>query len=143
MLKFDGKETGAAFSCQFNQGEHISESYLAYTNVCDNPVCQCNIVHIKFVPANEMELKNKQEISYEVSLDVDSKSITSETKGNINENFAHSLVADLCEEDWDSLYGHYFTKKVLASEATDLTSVDAVFPVEEIENQSLLIFLIQ
>ena len=140
MLTFNGKENGAAFSCLFNQGEHTSESYLAYTHVCQNPVCQCNVVDIKFVPTNDIELDNKQAISFEVSLDVVSKSITPETKGEINENFANSLVKDFSEEDWGSLYKHYISRKIIASEATDLTTVDAVFPVEDIEYESLLIF---
>lgn len=140
MLKFNGKEKGAAFSYIFNQGEHTSESYFAYTNVCQNPVCMCNIVHINFVPPNDIELDHNQAVSYEISLDVSSKSIAPETKGRINENFANSLVKDLSEEDWGSLYQHYFSKKIFASEATDLTTVDAVFPVEDIEYKSLLIF---
>ncbi len=140
LLKFDGKETGAAFSYIFDQGERKQESYLAYTNVCTNPVCQCNVVELQFISTNDIVLDDKQAIAYEISLDVVSKSITQHTKGKINENFAHSLVKGLDEDDWEELYQHYVTKKIIASEAADLTAVDAVFPVEDIENESLLIF---
>ena len=140
MLKFDGKENEVAFSYLFNQGEHFSEHYLANTHVCDNPVCECNVVDIEFVPTNDIALDDKQASSYEISLDVVSKSITQNTKGKINENFANSLVMDFSDEDWGSLYRYYISRKIIASEATDLTTVDAVFPVEDIEYESLLIF---
>ena len=143
MLKFDGKENGCSFSYTFNQGEHTSESYLAYTDVCQNPVCICNIVHINFVPQKDIESDDKQVISYNVSLEVVSKSIASDTKGKINENFANSLVKDFSEKDWDSLYQYYFSKKVFATEAADLTTVDVAFPVEDIEYESRLISYIQ
>lgn len=135
-----GQPPRATFSYIFNQGEHFSEHYLANTHVCDNPVCECNVVDIKFVPANDIELDDKQASSYEISLDVVSKSITQNTKGKINENFANFLVKDFSDEDWGSLYKHYISRKIIASEATDLTTVDAVFPVEDIEYESLLIF---
>ncbi len=97
-------------------------------------------MHIKFVQENDIELESQQGNLYEISLDVESKSIAPDNLDKIDENFAHALVNDLCEEDWGKLNEHYFLRKVLASEAADLTSVEAVFPVEDIENKSLLIF---
>ena len=139
MINFASKENECAFSYTFNQGEHTSETYLAYTNVCQNPVCQCNIVLIKFVPVNDIKSGNKQAISYEVSLEVASKSMAPDTKGKINENFANSLIKDFSKEDWSSLYQYYFSIKVVASEAADLTTVDAAFPLEGIEYESQLV----
>ena len=139
MLQLDAKEKKHSFIYTFNRGEHQSESYAADAIVCQNPLCICNLVHINFISQEDIESGGERKVSYQVSLGIDTKSIASDTKGKINENFANALVKDFNEEDWDNLHQYYYSEKVFATEAADLTELEVTFPLEDIESDSLLI----
>ena len=127
------------FRYAFTKGAHKNESYKATAKICKNPICVCNLVQLKLIADKKNNQLSDQNIEYNLSLDINSKSVSSYTKGVINVNFAKALTDDFSEQDWNEIISMYHLFKTQATENTDLTTLDVPFPDDIIKDESVLI----
>ena len=139
MLKIENTDKHYPICYTFTKGVHKNESYKAIAKICKNPICVCNLVHLTLIPDNKNKRLSGQNIEYNVSLDINSKTVSNETKGVINFNFAKALTDDFAEQDWNEIISIYHFFKTHATENTDLTTLDVSFPDDVIKDESVLI----
>ncbi len=139
MLKIENTDKHYPIRYTFTKGAHKNESYKAIPQICKGPICVCNLVKLTLIPDNKNRRLTDQNIEYNVSLDINSKTVSSETKGVINFNFAKALTDDFAEQDWNEIISIYHFFKTYSTENTDLTTLDVTFPDDVIKDESVLI----
>jgi hypothetical protein len=110
-------------------------SYKGSYSVCSNPLCTCCNIDFIFDRQNDQQLAN----DICVSLNVREKEISKDNVKVRDEQFSRKLVNDLNYEDWQFLTNLFLEKKTVYSEQADLMSLDIMFPIDEIEEEGLLV----
>ncbi|MCI0699181.1 SEC-C domain-containing protein [candidate division KSB1 bacterium] len=131
MIGIEEKEHEPLIRYSFKKGEHAGDIYQARCKICENPVCSCCTLHLFLDSKNDQLLSPK----FGVSLDLMKRSIAESS----DRQFAQSLVDDFDDQDWKALAKLFVDRKTFYTESSDLMSLDATFPIDEIETSSKLI----
>ncbi|RPI00327.1 MAG: hypothetical protein EHM72_09535 [Calditrichaeota bacterium] len=104
-------------------------------SVCSNPLCTC--CNIDFISDN----RNDQLLAPEVrvSLNVKAKEAAKLHTKSVDEHLSRQIVNDLTNDDWQFLARLFLDKKIAYTDQADLGSLDIPFPMDEIEEEALLV----
>ncbi len=128
----------------FSVGEKDSIQYLfkdyAMTykgrySVCKNPLCTCCNIDFIFDSQNDQQLAPELRLS----LNVRENEILKDPAKTQDERLSRKLVEDLTYDDWQFLTKLFLEKKTNYTEQADLMALDIPFPMDEIEEEGLLV----
>ena len=117
-----------------------TERYECSIHVCDNPVCNCGVVDLNFIPLGH-EDRNNSVSPYEVVIDIKNKRLDYKDEDNIPEEnlkFADSLISRMDDADFRFLWEYYFASKYKMTEEAANDSIEAHFDYHEVENNGLM-----
>jgi hypothetical protein len=127
--------------CEFEKGERAGEKYVGKISVCANPICMCERVNLtlKLKSCNSPDSNHQLSYAFDIDLELHEPDKKLKKDSLVTYNFAKSLEDSLTEEGWESLKNRYEQIKTYESETCDPSTLEGDFPVDEIENTSLMV----
>lgn len=120
---------------------NVAEKYDCSFFACDNPLCSCGTLTIKFAPAQNDSLLKHQLISHTIELDIVERKLIFKDKKNVSKEdlaFAELVLSQLGEDDFQLLYKQHFGYKNKITENASLETIDADFDYNEVEKNGLM-----
>ncbi len=122
--------------------EDLTETYECKMAVCPNPVCTCGVVSITLTPIPGDSEHIPQTTPKTVKIDLTTESLADYKDEDVSQetlDFADDFIKQLQKDDYRLLQQELFARKSHLTETADLASIDANFPLEKIENESVLV----
>lgn len=127
MFKLDSKN-------KIEYKDH-SRSFKGRYTVCPNPLCTCCVINLYFNQVDNKKIKPE----IKVSLDLLNMKLSNDQPNRQNKNVSQDMVNNLGSDDWLFLTELYIETKNCLTEQADLSSLDIEYPIDEIEENGLLI----
>jgi hypothetical protein len=120
--------------------EGVRHTYDCSIRVCDNPLCQCNeiFVDLEENPAAHDKGSHGQNILY-LGVGITEKTLLEDRIPPTHLTFARKIHEQLSDEDYVLLWEEYYLRKLASTENADFSSLQVAFPMEDIEQNSLMI----
>jgi hypothetical protein len=120
--------------------EGIAQSYDCSIRGCPNPLCQCSeiFVSLKPKPVRGNEYDNSSD-AWGLSINISEKSLVEKDVSSAELSFARKVHGLLHEDDYQLLFEEYYAHKLKSTETADLNTLQAEFPMEDIEQNNVMI----
>ncbi|MEI7870273.1 MAG: SEC-C metal-binding domain-containing protein [Candidatus Methylumidiphilus sp.] len=120
--------------------EGIGQYYDCSITVCRNPLCQCNEIFVSLTPhLLEDGKQNDSRGAWMLDVNIIERSLVEREYSSAELSFARKVHEWLHEEDYQLLWGEYYAHKLKYTETADLSTLQAEFPVEDIEYNSVMV----
>ena len=120
---------------------NVLEKYDCSFFACDNPICSCGTLTIKFLPAQNDSLLVHQLSTHTIEMDIVERELGFKDKKKLPEDdlaFAELVLSQLGEDDFQLLYMQHFTYKNKITENASLEEIEAYFDFDEVERNGLM-----
>lgn len=118
---------------------HSEKTYHCTISMCSSPTCGCEIINIDFLPEDHTDGALSHATPSTVNIDLGKwRNNDQERLLNLSE-FAENVLKNLDEDDYQFLMRIFLSGKHMYTEKADFSTLDADFPIADIENKNLMV----
>ncbi len=109
------------------------------TNVCQNPVCQCNEIFFRLTPTSSTVESIEPSSQLTIGIDIEKETLIERGLSGKDLEFCRQAHFLLNDEDYRLLWEEYYNKKHYITEQADINTIEAQFPADDIEREGTMI----
>ena len=134
MLLSMVKEDGIRLECSFPGDADVSRQFPVEIDVCPDPLCDCSKLQLEIHTEDLFDNQDR----HKLTLDLASRAVVTDDDSHESPLCARFMEL-IDEEDWELLVRFYLSFKATCTHEADLDAIEPVFPIFDIERQSVLI----